>query len=1103
MAGLTATLTATLSAPLSSTLSAQNMPPAKVAVDDATIANMRWRNIGPANMMGRIVDIEGIPSPSKTFYVSTAAGGVFKTTNNGTTFRPVLDSARVAAGGDLAIAPSDTNVIYWGTGEPNSRNSISPGGGIYKSADGGRSWSFLGLAETRHIGRIQVHPRDPNTVWVAALGHAWGSSKDRGLYKTTDGGTTWKNTKFIDEKTGFIDVQVHPRDPNVLFASSYQRVRGPYFLNSGGPGSALWKTTDGGETWSEVNGGGFPETMKGRIEIAISMSNPDIMYTQVEADTAANPVKDAKKAPARRPSGLYRSEDGGKTWAYMSPENTRPFYYSQVRVDPKDPNRVNWSSTPVKYSSDGGKTAGNTTQGLHVDHHAMWIDPNDPQRVITGNDGGIGVSADRGGNWLFPNSIALGQFYNISADMAVPYRVCGGLQDNGSWCGPSRRKNGPITNAMWHNVGGGDGFVTQQDYTNSDLLYSTSQGGNMGRLNFATGERTPLRKPTWRESGYLAWSDSIYAVWPDTTKAASAEQKRRMATIRTRQRADSVAYALRWNWNTPYIISKHNPATLYFGANRVLKSVKHGDEMFLISPELSYADSAKLHVALRTTGGITPDVTGAETFGTVVSLNESPIRPGLLFAGTDDGRVWLTRNDGANWEELTSRFPGLAAGSYVSRIEPSHFDTATFYVTFDDHRRNNFTPYVYATENYGKSFASIANNLPTGQPDFAHVIREDPKNRDLLFLGTDVGVYMSLDRGQSWRKFMTGLPTTPVHDLIIHPRDGELIAGTHGRSIWIADITPLQQMTPEGRMAKAALFAPRTAFQWGESTINGGNSGQGVFQGPSPAYGASLWYRLGETNGGPVRIVVQDALGDTLRSLTGPGQAGVHNVVWDMRGQRPAPRIALSPAQLRDSTATAVRVTRALDSLEKAGAVPAPMLAMIRTTMRTGEQPPQMQAMLGALGGGGGGSGRGAGAGGFEDRPGESRATPSCPTGGAAGGRGGRGGGGAGGGESGGEVAGGAAGFQAAFGPLREALGDDIAAIGLFPGGGGGGRGGRGGGGPQLTLVGTGDYRVTIIVGGTSYSKVLRVERVSGGEGGGGFFGQDDDNDRPLKGARK
>jgi photosystem II stability/assembly factor-like uncharacterized protein len=1051
-------------------LAAQSTAPPKTSLDAATINALRWRSIGPANMAGRIVDVEGIPSPSKTFYVSTAAGGVLKTTNNGTTFRAVFDTGRVASGGDLAIAPSDTNTVYWGTGEPNSRNSISPGGGIYKTTDGGRSWKFLGLAETRHIGRVQVHPRDPNTVWVAALGHAWGPNKERGVYKSTDGGTTWRQVKYIDEKTGFIDLQLDPRDPNVIWASSYQRVRGPYFLNSGGPGSALWKSTDGGETWTEVKGGGLPETTKGRIEIAIAQSNPDVMYLMVEADTAANPRPQRGTAPARRPSGLYRSADGGKTWEYRNPENVRPFYYSQVRVDPTDPDRVYWSSTPVKFSSDGGKTAGNTTQGLHVDHHAMWIDPKDPQRIIVGNDGGVGVSMDRGGNWIFPNTFPLGQFYNISVDMQVPYRVCGGLQDNGSWCGPSRRARGAITNGMWHNVGGGDGFVTQQDWSNPDILYSTSQGGNVGRFIWSTGERTGLRKPTWRD-GWSQWNDSIHNLGADTATPAG---RRRVAEFRARQKADSASNALRWNWNTPYLISRHNPAVMYFGANKVLKSVKRGDEMFIISPELSYADPQKLDVALRTTGGITPDVTGAETFGTVVSLNESPIRPGMLYAGTDDGRVWITRNDGANWEELTARVTaaGVPAGAYVSRIEPSHFDSATFYITFDDHRRDNYTPYVLVTNDYGRSFRSIVNNLPTGHADFVHVIREDLKNPNLLFVGTDVGLYVSIDRGQSWQRFMSGLPTTPVHDLVIHPRDGELVAGTHGRSIWIADITPLQQMTPTVIAERASLFTPRTAFQWGEPPVMGGSNGHMVFQAPSPQYGADIWYRLTESAGGAARVVIQDASGDTLATLTGPGNVGLHRVTWDYRG-RPRPRPALSPVEVADSARRATRVARVLDSLEKSGAVPAPALAMVRNMMAG-----QGGGGFGGFGGGGGGGGfgGGAGAGGWQERPGETTPVPSF---GAA--TGGRGGGGA----------GGMAEMQAALGPLREALGEDFGALGL------GGRGGGGGfGGGQAPLAGTGDYKVSLVAGGRTLSTVLRVERISGSGAAGFGFGEDDDEDR-------
>ncbi|HUF50685.1 MAG TPA: hypothetical protein VMN60_07630, partial [Longimicrobiales bacterium] len=462
-------------------------PSAAAPLLDAVLNSLQWRSIGPANMMGRITDVEGIPSPSRTFYFAAAAGGVWKTTNNGVTFRPLFQTERVAAMGDLAIAPSDTLQIWAGTGEEDSRNSISPGAGIYKSTDGGLNWRLMGLERTEHIARIVVHPTNPNTVWVAAMGATWRTNPERGLYKTTDGGQTWQLKKFINDTTGFIDLVIHPRDPNTLYAASWSRYRTPFSLQSGGRGSALWRSTDGGETWTEITGGGFPATMKGRIGIDISKSNPNVIYALVEAespDGIRGPQQGCRSAKAGG-CGLYRSDDAGRTWTWMAPQNVRPFYYSQVRVDPADPMRVYWSSTPVNFSTDGGRTVRTTTVGLHVDHHAMWIDPNDVNRVIVGNDGGIGVSFDRGGNWWFPNTVVLSQFYNISHDMAVPYNVCGGLQDNGSWCGPSRR-GGNILNQHWFNVSGGDGFVTAQDPRDPCIVYSESQGGNMGRRNICT-----------------------------------------------------------------------------------------------------------------------------------------------------------------------------------------------------------------------------------------------------------------------------------------------------------------------------------------------------------------------------------------------------------------------------------------------------------------------------------------------------------------------------------------------------------------------------------------------------------------------------------------
>ena len=459
-------------------------------VPDQVWETFRWRSVGPTNMGGRMTDVEGLPSPSKTFYVAAAAGGIWKTTNNGITFRSIFDDPRVVAMGDLAIASSDPSQIWAGTGEEDSRNSISAGGGIFKSTDGGDSWEFKGLRETQVIGRVVVHPLDPDIVFVAALGQIWGSNPERGLYRTTDGGDTWDLVKFISDKAGFVDVALRPGDPNTLFAASWERVRGPWFLNSGGPGSALWKSADGGTTWTEVAGNGFPTAMKGRIGIAISESNPDVMFTMVEAE---------EEEDGSGGNGLYRSEDGGDSWEKVNDANSRPFYYSQVRVDPQDPDRVYFSSTPVQFSNDGGRTAGTTTNGIHVDHHAMWIDPVDPERIVVGNDGGVAITWDKGGNWRYLNTMALGQFYDVSYNMEKPYRVCGGLQDNGTWCGPSRLSRGQISKYHWANISGGDGFVTTQDAEDPNLVWAESQGGNMRRINLATRESTSLRRPRWQD----------------------------------------------------------------------------------------------------------------------------------------------------------------------------------------------------------------------------------------------------------------------------------------------------------------------------------------------------------------------------------------------------------------------------------------------------------------------------------------------------------------------------------------------------------------------------------------------------------------------------
>jgi len=996
-------------------------------LDSATMAGFRWRSIGPANMGGRATDVEGIGFPSKTFYIATAAGGIWKTVNNGTTFFPLFTNEKVVSMGDLAIAPSDTNIVWAGTGEEDPRNSISPGGGIYKSADGGLTWTLMGLEKTESIGRIIVHPTNPNIVYVAAAGATWRTNPERGLYKTTDGGRTWVLSKFISEKAGFIDLAMDPRDPNVLWASSWERQRGPYFLKSGGPGSALWKTTDGGASWAEIKGGGFPASMKGRINIALAMSNPDIMYTVLEADTQPN-ARPAANSARQQVSGLYRSADAGRTWTYMSNRNTRPFYYSQVRVDPKNPDRVYWTSTPMAFSDDGGKTTRSTLNTVHVDDHGMWIDPNDPAHIVVVHDGGASQSWDRGGTWEDLRTMAIGQFYAVSYDMAVPYNICGGAQDNGSWCGPSRKRRGPIVYADWNHVGGGDGFVTAQDPRDPNVIYTESQGGSMQRRDLRTGEQASIRPAGFNRQRFQG---EITAIWPDTTKPATVEQARQIAEIRTRMAADSVAYpALRWNWNTPFFLSPHNPSIFYTAANRVYKSVNRGDNLRAISPDLSSQDVNRIRIstgrnadgtpARDATGGITNDATGAETHGTIVSLNESPVRPGLLYAGTDDGNVWLTRNDGGTWENISGRFAGVPAKTWVSHVEPSRFDSGTVYVTFDNHQEGDFTPYVFMSSDFGRTFRSISSNIPKDRPNFVHVIAEDPVNRNLLYVGTDVGVYVTLDRGVTWQPFMNGMPTVPVHDLKVHPRDRELIAGTHGRSFLVVSVAPLQQLADSVMRKSAHLFASPTAYMYSQP-ITGGLStnlnGDRYFEGTNAPYGAEIAYRLGSRANTPVTIVITDIKGDTVTRMTGPSTPGLHRVTW--------------------------------------GFTRGPVVTF---------------ADRGGGGGGGGAPGGGAPGGG---PPGGGGGPPS--------GAGGPGGGGA-------AQPTNYPGFPAGYNP-RPAEGPVVPGASpsapQTPGqggrGGGGGGGGRGGfGGPAPAPIVTGDYLVTLDVGGQKSSHVLRVVDVGG-----------------------
>lgn len=1036
-------------------------------LDEGMMEQFKWRSLGPTNMMGRIADVEGLPSPSKTFYVAAAGGGIWKTTNNGTTFKPVWSDTRVVSMGDLAIAPSDPNQIWAGTGEPNSRNSISPGGGVFKSTDGGETWTFKGLKETQAIGRIIVHPTNPDIVYVAALGHIWGPNKERGLYRTKDGGENWELVKFISDKAGFVDIVMNPHHPEVLWAASWERERGPYYLQSGGPGSALWKSADGGDSWTEVSGNGFPTANKGRIGLAISQSNPHTMYAMVEAE---------KEADGTGGSGLYRTADEGVTWEQMNDVNVRPFYYSQVRVDPKDENRVYFSSTPINFSDDGGKTYGTTTNDVHVDHHAMWIDPVDPDRMIVGNDGGVAITYDRGGNWNPLNHFAIGQFYDVSYNMDVPYRVCGGLQDNGTWCAPSRVPQGGISNYDWATIGGGDGFVSAQDPVDHTMAWVESQGGAMGRVNTATGERASVQKPDWMDA-WRPYQDSIVVLM----EGGMAADEPQIAELRRMATADSAAVDMRWNWNTPFFQSAHDRSWFYAAGNMVTKSTDFGGHLRPISGDLSYADKEKVNVSLNTTGGITVDATGAETFATVVALEESPRHAGWIYAGTDDGRVWMTQDDGGNWTELTDRFKGVPAGTYVTRIEASAHDDGRFYVTFDNHRRNDFAPYVFATEDGGRTFRSIVANLPTGSPDFVHVIKEDPRNENLLFVGTDVGAYVSTDRGKSWQRFMNGLPTVPVHDLEIHPRDRDLIAATHGRSIWIVNIAALEDLSDAVLASDAALMTPNPGFQFGGEPRGGESTGQQWFQRPTPGSGAEITYYLSEATakaladaarpaapageapaaaadsaaapaaggppaggrGGPgmargaqVEITIMGADGQPFRKLMGPARAGMNTVSWNLRGEAP-PAAGPSPYEKKEQARIATRAKVVADSLKEAG-WDAQMLDRMLGIIsgQTGRD------AVFAMFSGGFGGGRDPEA--FRDRPGET--APGAASGG---------------------------GMD--YGKMRE-----IAEL-VNPGGGMGALFRRfGGSGGQAPVAEPGNYTVTLKVGDKTFTQTMKVFRQDG-----------------------
>ncbi len=817
-------------------------------------------------MSGRITDVAVVESKPSTMYVASASGGLWKTVNNGITWTPVFDREATVSLGDVTVAPSNPDVVWIGTGEANARNSVSWGDGVYKSADAGKTWKNMGLRDTRHIGRIIIHPKNPDIVYVAALGHIWGPNQERGVFKTSDGGKTWQHVLFINEHTGCIDLALDANEPATLYAAAYQ-VRRDSFSGGNpavmfGPGSGLYRTEDGGKTWVRMTNG-LPDRPLGRCGFDIYRKDPRIVYAVIQTDktdlreTRGQHPKTGNRAET---GGIFRSEDKGKTWTKVNDLCPRPFYYGQIRVDPNDDKRVYVLGVSFFVSSDGGKTFRNDgARGQHADYHALWINPRDSDHLVLGGDAGVYFSYDRTANWEHLLNLPVSQFYEVGVDMRRPYRVYGGLQDNGSWGGPSATRNPEgITITDWSQVMAFDGFYCQIDPTDADIGYAEGKYGNLRRFNLPTGTRREIRprladgKPPARTEGNI------------------------------RPPAADGAPALRYNWNSPLLLSPHNPRTLYYGGNHLFRSVDRGDHWEIVSPDLTRGKPGPS----RSTGH------------TITTIAESPLKPGLIYVGTDDGRIHVSRNGGAQWTEVSEHVPGVGPNRWINRLECSHFAEGTAYLAIDRHRNDDLFPYLFVTTDYGATWYSISSNLPPDGP--LHVVRQDLRNKDLLFAGTEFGLFVSLDGGNQWHRLGNGLPTVAVHDLAIHPRDRELVIGTHGRGIYIMDIAPLEELTQKVLAADCQLFEVRPALEFrlqGPRSLRGGK----LFTAANPPYGAMVYYYFKTAPSEPVHIAISDPFGNAITEFKAAKEAGLHRIRWDLQQSAgPGARAARRPVRPGD-----------------------------------------------------------------------------------------------------------------------------------------------------------------------------------------------------------
>ncbi len=779
---------------------------------------IKFRQIGPAISGGRITAVAGVPGDPDLYYIGAAAGGVFRTRDGGITWKALFQHEPVSSIGALAVDPENHSVVWVGTGEANIRNDVSFGDGVYKSDDAGNHWTRVGLDDTSQISQIIVDPHNPRHVLVAAMGSPWADSADRGVFRTTDGGKTWTKVLYVDPETGVADMAVDPKNPQVIYAAAYRFRRTPWSFSDGGPEDAIYKSVDGGESWIRLEGHGLPKGPVGRIGLAVAPSDPNIVYAVMGT---------------RKEGVLWRSDDAGRHWTMVSDDHevdVRPFYFSHIAVDPQNPDHVFALSMYLMESRDGGHTFHPTGKSEHPDNHAIWIDPTDPNRIIDGNDGGIILSRDNAKSWAFIHNMAIGQFYHVAANSQWPFMVCGGLQDNSGWCGTADSQNPKgIISRDWFDLNGGDGIFAVPDPANPERVYNSTQNGVFMVFDRRTHQ--------------------IHDIEPYPRDFAGEAP----AVLR-----------YRFDWQAGFAISPFNPQTLYFGANVVFESTDGGRTSKPISPDLTRNDKAKQ----QSSGGmVVPDNSGAEVYDAILSIAPSPKDANVIWVGTDDGLVQITRDGGAHWTNVTANIPGLPAWGRVKTIDASSYNAGGAVIAVDCHFSGNFTPYLFQTTDYGKTWEPISGNLPKNV--YAHVVRQDLRNPNVFYAGLENGLYVTWDGGKQWYLFGLGLPDAPVYDIALQRERNDLIVGTHGRSIWVLDdLTPFQDFNPAMARRGDHFFPVREARRyWQWSTVE--QLGDSAYYGTNPKYGAEFSYYLAKGSPAAGELIITDAQGKVIRTIKG------------------------------------------------------------------------------------------------------------------------------------------------------------------------------------------------------------------------------------------